>query len=55
MDETYLCPDCRAEHAEPHEAVLGHIARCLNCVMLLEMLAEEQALHERIIEIRVAA
>lgn len=55
MDETYLCPDCRAEHSEPLEAVLGHIARCMSCVMLLEALADEQALHEQILEIRVAA
>jgi len=55
MEDTYLCPDCRAEHNEPYEAVLGHIARCLTCVMLLEVLAEEQARHEKILEIRVAA
>jgi hypothetical protein len=55
MDETYLCPDCRAEHSEPFEAVLGHIARCMSCVMLLEALADEQALREEILEIRVAA
>ena len=55
MEDTYLCPDCRAEHADPHEAVLGHIARCLTCVMLLEALTEEQALYAEILEIRVAA
>ena len=55
MDDTYLCPDCRAEHSEPHEAALGHVARCTSCVMLLEILAEEQALHAEILEIRVAA
>jgi hypothetical protein len=55
MDDTYLCPDCRAEHSEPYEAALGHIARCMTCVMLLEALGDEQALHEAILEIRVAA
>jgi len=55
MEDTYLCPDCRTEHAEPFEAVLGHVARCMSCVMLLEILAEEQALHAEILEIRVAA
>ena len=55
MEDTNLCPDCRAEHAEPYEAVLGHVARCMSCVMLLELLAEEQALHAEILEIRVAA
>jgi hypothetical protein len=55
MEDVYLCPDCRAEHAEPHEAVLGHIARCMSCVMLLDVLAEEQAFLAEIIEIRVAA
>ena len=55
MEDTYLCPDCRAEHADPQDAVLGHIARCLTCVLLLEALTEEQALHAEILEIRVAA
>jgi hypothetical protein len=31
MDELYFCPDCHAEHAEPLDAALGHIVRCLNC------------------------
>jgi hypothetical protein len=55
MEDIYLCPDCRAEHSEPFEAVLGHIARCLSCVMLLEILSDEQAFRREILEIRVAA
>jgi hypothetical protein len=55
MDDIYLCPDCRAEHAEPHEAVVGHIARCFTCVMLLEALTDKQTLELEILEIRVAA
>jgi hypothetical protein len=55
MDDTYLCPDCRAEHSEPFEAALGHLVRCASCVMLLEILADEQALYAKILEIRVAA
>ncbi|HEY5348788.1 MAG TPA: hypothetical protein VIJ64_03620 [Candidatus Lustribacter sp.] len=55
MEDTYLCPDCRAEHTEPHEAVLGHTARCLTCVILLEASTDEQALHEELREIREAA
>jgi hypothetical protein len=55
MDDIYLCPDCHAEHTEPQEAVLGHVARCLSCLMLLEALAEEQALRAEIVEIRIAA
>jgi hypothetical protein len=55
MEDTYLCPDCRAEHTEPLEAVLGHIARCLDCTMLLEALKEEQWLYAQIREIRIAA
>ena len=55
MDDTYLCPNCRAEHAEPYEAVAGHIARCESCVMLLEILADERAFHAEILEIRIAA
>lgn len=55
MEDVYLCPDCRFEHAEPHEAVLGHIARCVSCGMLLDALAEEQAVLAEIVEVRVAA
>jgi hypothetical protein len=31
MDEPYFCPDCLAEHTEPLDATLGHVARCLTC------------------------
>jgi hypothetical protein len=31
MDELYLCPDCLTEHAQPLDATLGHVARCLAC------------------------
>ena len=55
MEDTYLCPDCRAEHAEPYEPVLGHIARCTSCALLLELLTAEQTLHTEIYEIRIAA
>jgi hypothetical protein len=55
MDDIYLCPDCHTEHTEPQEAVLGHVARCMGCQMLLEALTGEQALQGEIIEIRVAA
>ena len=55
MDETYLCPDCMREHAEPQEAVLGHLARCQTCLIALEALTAEQLLAERILEIRIAA
>ncbi|HEV8021822.1 MAG TPA: hypothetical protein VGP41_11190 [Candidatus Lustribacter sp.] len=36
MDETYICPDCMREHAEPQEAVLGHFARCQTCLLIFE-------------------
>ena len=55
MDETYLCPDCMREHAEPQEAVLGHLARCQTCLLMFEALTDERTLHERILEIRAAA
>jgi len=55
MDDTYLCPDCHCEHAEPSEAVLGHIARCLGCAMLLEVLACENVFGAELLEIRIAA
>jgi hypothetical protein len=55
MDDIYLCPDCRSEHAEPYEAVLGHLARCMSCALLLEALADEAALQAQILDIRLAA
>lgn len=55
MEDTYLCPDCRAEHSEPLEPALGHLVRCASCVMLLEILSDEQAFRREILEIRVAA
>jgi hypothetical protein len=55
MNEIYLCPDCRTEHTEPCQAVLGHIARCMGCALLLELLTEDQALGFELLEIRIAA
>lgn len=55
MDDISLCPDCRSEHSEPHDAALGHIARCVSCVLLFDVLAEEQALYEQLAEIGNAA
>ena len=55
MDQIFLCPDCRSEHAEPYEAVLGHLARCEGCALLLDLITEGPALDVRFIEIRVAA
>ena len=55
MEDFFMCPDCRNEHSEPHEAVLGHLARCVSCVLLLDVLFEEQAFYDQIVEIRIAA
>jgi hypothetical protein len=33
MDDRFLCPDCSAEHSEPLDATLGHVARCLTCAI----------------------
>jgi hypothetical protein len=55
MEELYLCPDCRAEHAEPYEAVLGHHARCVACALVLEALIGEQMLELKVLAIRIAA
>jgi hypothetical protein len=46
MDETYFCPDCHAEHTEPQDAVLGHVARCLTCAIAADIRAAEQQLRE---------
>ena len=55
MDDIYLCPDCHTEHTEPSEAVLGHLARCMGCALLLELLIDEQAFGAELLEIRIAA
>lgn len=55
MEDTYLCPDCHTEHTQPIEAVLGHLARCIGCVLLLDMLTDEQMLYPATFEIRIAA
>lgn len=51
MDDMFLCPDCRAEHQEPLEAVLGHVARCLTC----ELAEGARAIPVQIAPIRVTA
>ncbi len=48
MDDVFLCPDCHAEHNEPLEATLGHVARCLTC----EMLAGAHAVPIRVVAIQ---
>jgi hypothetical protein len=56
MNDVYVCPGCRCEHSEPSEAVLGHLARCESCALLLELLAEERpAAYAPMAAIRVAA
>lgn len=37
MDDLYLCPDCLALHAEPLDAVLGHVVRCFACAVAAEL------------------
>jgi hypothetical protein len=32
MEALFVCPECRAEHAEPADARLGHFIICLDCV-----------------------
>jgi len=55
MDDYLLCPDCGIEHAEPLEATLGHLARCLTCTVLLEAETAEQPRREPRFEIPFAA
>jgi hypothetical protein len=55
-DERFFCPDCSAEHREPLEATLGHIARCLTCALALD--AGNDPAREReplVLEIHIAA
>jgi hypothetical protein len=37
MDTIFLCVDCRAAHAEPAEATLGHRIRCLECQIEIDL------------------
>jgi hypothetical protein len=55
MDETYFCPDCHAEHTEPQDAVLGHVARCLTCAVAVDIQAARTQREDDVPEIRVAA
>jgi hydrogenase maturation factor HypF (carbamoyltransferase family) len=55
MENLYLCPDCRTEHTDPQDAILGHIARCVSCALLLQILNDEQTLYAQILEVRLAA
>jgi hypothetical protein len=55
MDETFFCRDCGAEHLEPIEAMLGHLARCLNCLIFDEAYEPVVTLTIELVEIRVAA
>jgi len=42
MDRPFLCPDCGIEHDEPAEAGLGHLVRCLDCSLSIEILAYQR-------------
>ncbi|MGB8265586.1 MAG: hypothetical protein WCE44_04630 [Candidatus Velthaea sp.] len=39
MDTPFLCPDCGIEHDEPGEARLGHLVRCPDCALSVEIIA----------------
>jgi hypothetical protein len=49
MDEQLHCPDCHADHLEPAEAVLGHLARCLACALAADVELAEQALAPKVV------
>ncbi len=57
MDDRYLCPDCSAEHSEPLEATLGHLALCLTCAVAAEGLHPTQpvSVEPLFLEIHIAA
>ena len=38
--DSYLCPDCSAEHDEPGAATLGHQVRCLDCQIEIDLALE---------------
>ena len=40
MDTRFLCPDCGHGHADPGEAGLGLIVRCLDCQIEIDLAAE---------------
>jgi hypothetical protein len=37
---SYLCPDCGDGHDEPGEAGLGHLVRCLDCQIEIDLAFE---------------
>ncbi len=37
MDRPFLCPDCGLTHDEPGDAGLGHLVRCLDCALNIEI------------------
>jgi hypothetical protein len=39
MDRPFLCPDCGIAHDEPADAGLGHLVRCLDCALSIEIAA----------------
>jgi hypothetical protein len=39
MDRPFLCPDCGIAHDEPGDAGLGHLVRCLDCALSVEIAA----------------
>lgn len=43
MDEPLFCPDCHQLHAEPAEASLGHLVRCLTCELSVAVAVAEAA------------
>ena len=40
METPYLCPDCGSAHAEPGDAALGHLVRCLDCQVEADLALE---------------
>ncbi len=53
-DERFICPDCCAEHREPLEAALGHIAHCLTCALALDA-GNGPSYEPLVLEIHIAA
>jgi hypothetical protein len=37
MEAQFFCADCRCEHAEPADAILGHLVICVDCAIVRDL------------------
>jgi hypothetical protein len=50
MVQTFICPECRSEHAEPAEAHFLLAVLCVDCAMAIEFHASRVEIVEMVAE-----